>query len=178
MPDDAFKNATRDVTPLRHKPTRRLGRVRTPTPPASHGTPPAPLTQSSPLPGFTVRVVDEEGPIVCGYRDGGGQGPLKTLLKGKAKAEATIDLHGLSSGVVTRQLPRKLEEKRLSGMTTVLVIHGKGHHSKGGEGVLGPLVHRLLISAPAARITLAFHTADRTRGGHGATLVKLKKAKP
>lgn len=48
----------------------------------------------------------------------------------------------------------------------MLIIHGKGQHSSGGEAVLKPLVLRYLNGHPAIRATGQAKLED---GGSGAT---------
>jgi len=81
--------------------------------------------------------------------------------------EAEIDLHGLSVEEALLDLDRFLREASRRGLRKVLIIHGKGNHSKEGP-VLPGAVLDLLRSSPLAGET---GTAKRDKGGRGATWV-------
>ena len=90
---------------------------------------------------------------------------------GKLKIEDSIDLHGLTIQEAETALGSFIEGAHKEGLRKVLIIHGKGHHSKNGP-VLGAWVKKYLDSCRRAGKT---GQADKRHGGSGATWVILKK---
>jgi DNA-nicking Smr family endonuclease len=84
--------------------------------------------------------------------------------------QAELDLHGLSGLEAERAIEAFVLEARDRGLSEVLLIHGKGNHSK-GEPVLERVVRSFLEKCPH---TGAFGKADRARGGRGATWVRIR----
>lgn len=88
--------------------------------------------------------------------------------------QATLDFHG--KGILTREeicrlaleFIRDAHRKRL---TRVLIITGKGLHSKEGP-VIGPLLQDFLPSLSEVQTVV---TARRDRGGEGAMEVQLEE---
>ena len=91
----------------------------------------------------------------------------------KGKFRKTIDLHGMISMDAERALSEALAECKRSGITELLIIHGRGAHSAPAEiGVLKKLVHDSLECRYAAAIR-SFGPALPRDGGEGATLARL-----
>jgi DNA-nicking Smr family endonuclease len=84
--------------------------------------------------------------------------------------QAELDLHGLSAPEAEAALAAFVREARASGLSKVLLIHGKGNHSP-GPPVLEGVVRSFLERCPH---TGAFGKADRRRGGRGATWVRIR----
>ena len=78
----------------------------------------------------------------------------------------SLDLHTFSPREVGELLPYYLDECVARGFAEVRVIHGKG------TGALRNSVHALLRRHPHVE---GFDLADETRGGWGATIVRLKR---
>jgi DNA-nicking Smr family endonuclease len=89
-----------------------------------------------------------------------------------ADPQATLDLHGMTSREAEQALEDFVLRCRRRGLGKVLIVHGKGHHSR-GEPVLQRVVRLYLEKSP---YTGAFGPADRRHGGRGATWVMLRKA--
>ncbi len=119
---------------------------------------------------FTVER-DEEW--VQGHRAGQRVGPLRELRGGAAGAEAQLDLHGQRETQAIQSLVRFLRAARANRRQIVRVIHGRGHHSAGGVGVLGDAVVQAITEGDAAPYVLAFVTCSRAQGGPGALLLRL-----
>lgn len=85
--------------------------------------------------------------------------------------EDTLDLHGLTQDKAWSQLELFIERSRARKLRKVLIIHGKGLHTKGSEGVLGELVRRFIEQNK--HLGLSGHP-DREHGGTGATWVIIK----
>jgi DNA-nicking Smr family endonuclease len=88
------------------------------------------------------------------------------------ETQAVLDLHGMSSREAEQALENFIHLARRRGHQKVLIVHGKGHHSK-GEPVLRGVVHRYLEKCP---YTGAFGPATAKQGGRGATWVSLRGA--
>lgn len=84
--------------------------------------------------------------------------------------QASLDLHGMTARDAERELVRFLAVSASRGLEKVLVIHGKGNHSKGDQ-VLGSVVRRVLESSEIAG---SFGHPDRKSGGSGATWAVLR----
>lgn len=89
-----------------------------------------------------------------------------------AEPKATLDFH--NHGVLTEyeicSLAQQFVENALSkGFTKILIITGKGLHSKEGP-VIEPLLREFLPTIPGVRSVL---TARRDRGGEGALEVEI-----
>lgn len=86
--------------------------------------------------------------------------------------EAELDLHGLSLDESLVQLDRFLSEAVQRGLQKVLIIHGKGNHSKTGA-VLPKAVLEYLQKSPVAG---ELGIPRREKGGSGATWVIIKNS--
>jgi len=87
------------------------------------------------------------------------------------QTEGILDLHGRTVQEAEGRLSSFLDESSRMGLRKVLVIHGKGIHSR-GEPVLGRAVRRMLESSP---YTGEFGQASPREGGAGASWVILRK---
>lgn len=100
---------------------------------------------------------------------------LRSLERGEIPDEERIDLHGLRRDAAESALAKRLESARERGLRCVLVIHGRGARSPGGEGVLRDALPDWLTGSSCARHVLAFAPARPALGGEGATLVLLRR---
>lgn len=82
-----------------------------------------------------------------------------------------LDLHGNTTEAARKLLQAFLHEAARRGLRCVLVIHGKGMNSPGGEAVLRRLARHWLMQRTDV---LAFCDAPSGEGGSGAALVLLK----
>jgi DNA-nicking Smr family endonuclease len=100
------------------------------------------------------------------------QGPTR-MRSGHPRAwplDGRIDLHGMNSAEAESALRAFIDESLRTGRRKVLIVHGKGHHSK-DEPVLKRLVRELLEVHPRAGMRGEAKARD---GGSGATWVVLK----
>lgn len=97
------------------------------------------------------------------------RGELRAFLK-KLPPETQIDLHGKTTDESEYLLSEFLKGSVKRGLRKVLIIHGKGNHSKDGP-VLAAWVKRYLESSPVCGET---GNPDKRDGGTGATWVILK----
>ena len=78
--------------------------------------------------------------------------------------DGTLDLHTFRPQEVKSLVHDYLEACRDSGITHLRIVHGKG------TGTLREIVHSQLRASP---LVAHFSLADPSRGGWGATLVRL-----
>ncbi len=97
---------------------------------------------------------------------------FKSLRKLRRQAvQDTLDLHGSPVDAARMLLQQFLSEATQHQLRCVLVIHGKGKNSLGGEAVLRTHTRHWLTQHP---LVLAFCVAPPDLGGGGAALVLLK----
>lgn len=89
----------------------------------------------------------------------------------KCTAEDSLDLHGCQIDAARQLLQQFIFESVQNGLRAVLIIHGKGMNSPGGEAVLRTLTRSWLMQHPQV---LAFCPAPLKDGGSGAVMVLLK----
>jgi DNA-nicking Smr family endonuclease len=87
------------------------------------------------------------------------------------RPQARLDLHGYSAADAEKALNAFLEGAARAGLEKVLVVTGKGVHSK-GEPVLGKTARHVLEASPFAG---RFGVADPENGGSGALWVIVRK---
>ncbi|MBB6479479.1 Smr/MutS family protein [Spirochaeta isovalerica] len=83
----------------------------------------------------------------------------------RRKADSVLDLHGMTTEEARIALNRFIRRSYSTGARKILIIHGKGNHTK-GEAVLKPLVRSILEMSPYIGDT---GTPERRDGGSGAT---------
>ena len=161
---DLFRQALDGVTPL--PPTGRHHHRPAPRYPASR---PADVAQAA---DWLSDPSDADAePLGEFMRDGVSRATLLKLRRGRFPPQDSLDLHGCNSDEARRQLPDFLRHSREQGLRCVVVVHGKGWNSAGGEGVLKIRVRHWLTQCADA---LAFCEAPPAMGGGGAVLVLLK----
>lgn len=103
----------------------------------------------------------------------------RSLIRGKLRPDARIDLHGMTLAVAKAQLTGFILRAQAAGHRLVLVITGKG---RGDEGPLpvrsGALRHEVphwLHMAPVAQAVLQVVPAHVRHGGGGAYYVYLRR---
>jgi DNA-nicking Smr family endonuclease len=90
-----------------------------------------------------------------------------------SEPQASFDFHGrgvLSKEDIVVRTTEFVRECSQRGFKKILIITGKGLHSKSGP-VVGPLVQDILMSLPNVQ---SVETARRDRGGEGALEVQLQ----
>ena len=100
---------------------------------------------------------------------------LRKLRRGQFPLDGRVDLHGLHASDAKAALYTFLRKMRDQRELCVLVIHGKGEHSPGGQGILRGELAAWLSQGQAAEHVAAFASAQETDGGHGATYVLLRR---
>ena len=102
-------------------------------------------------------------------------GVVRKLKRGEFAVQAHLDLHGLLKDEAKRQLEAFLTSSRQAGKRCVLVVHGRGLHSKDQVPVLKEALKRWMGTDRFARHVLAFATARQHDGGAGAVYVLLRR---
>lgn len=104
---------------------------------------------------------------------------LKRLRKGEYAIQAHIDLHGLTRQEAKEALAPFLHQSQLKGHRCVLVVHGRGMHSKDRIPILKEAVRAWFERGKGAigKRVLAFTSARPVDGGLGAMYVLLRKPK-
>jgi DNA-nicking Smr family endonuclease len=101
---------------------------------------------------------------------------VRKLRRGEFAVQGHVDLHGLTREEAKREVEAFLRGARNAGKRCVLVVHGRGLHSKDQLPVLKDALRTWLSTARFARHVLAFATARPVDGGGGALYVLLRRA--
>jgi DNA-nicking Smr family endonuclease len=138
-----------------------------------------------PLPASPVRVaefppevkltVDGDGQRYAARSAGVSHAQISALRAGNVRAEATVDLHGMTVEPAVVALRKFLLESRQLARRCVLVVHGKGTHSEHGAPLREAVVQQLL--GPLSGFVHALASAAPADGGDGATYVMLRGAR-
>jgi len=88
----------------------------------------------------------------------------------KKRADAVVDLHGLTRDEAWVRLDLFFAQARREGAEKVLIVHGKGNHSD-GEAILKRTVREYIERSPHTGESGQAPTAS---GGSGATWVVIK----
>jgi len=100
---------------------------------------------------------------------------IRKLRKGEFAVQAHVDLHGLLKDEAKAALEAFLARSRQDGKRCVLVVHGRGLHSKDQVPVLKEALKRWMHTGRFARHVLGFSSARPHDGGTGAMYVLLRK---
>lgn len=98
---------------------------------------------------------------------------LRKLRRGVWTIQDRLDLHGNNTDAARRLLQEFLYQAQQRDLRCVLVIHGKGMNSQGGQGVLRKLTRHWLTQHAQV---LAYCDAPPREGGSGAVVLLLKAA--
>jgi DNA-nicking Smr family endonuclease len=159
-----FADAMRDVRPLAGRKA-----LRPPAPPP--GVPPR-RDRNAPR----RFLVESSGEALAARAEDVSRALLARLRRGDPAPEREVDLHGLFARDAEQRLARELAEADRTGARCLLVIHGRGIHSRAGA-VLRDALPEWLARGPHADRVMAFAAAPRSLGGPGATLVLLRRAR-
>jgi DNA-nicking Smr family endonuclease len=106
-------------------------------------------------------------------RDGVQHGVFKKLKQGRYKQEARLDLHRMTVDVARVEVFNFIVECHQYDLRSLIIIPGKGSHSKANEALLKSYVNRWL---PELDEVQAFCSAQPQHGGLGAVYVLLAKS--
>jgi DNA-nicking Smr family endonuclease len=100
---------------------------------------------------------------------------VQKLKRGEYALQGHVDLHGLTRAEAKEALEKFLLAARQGGRRCVLVVHGRGLHSKDQIPILKESVQTWLSRGRLAKIVLAFASARPHDGGAGAVYVLLRR---
>jgi len=121
---------------------------------------------------FDIADTDE---FIEGRVTGLDQAILRKLRRGDYAVQGHLDLHGLTREEAKGAVDAFLREARRAGKRCVLLVHGRGLHSRDQLPVLKEALRSWLGHARFARHVLAFATARPADGGAGAVYVLLRR---
>lgn len=119
--------------------------------------------------------VSDSDEFIEGWITGFDHGIVRRLRRGDFAVQGHLDLHGLTKDEAKLAAERFLKESRERGKRCVLLVHGRGLHSKDQVPVLKEALKRWLATARFGKHVLAFATARPNDGGAGAVYVLLRK---
>ena len=99
---------------------------------------------------------------------------MKELLAGRIRPEEHVDLHGLTRPKARKHLAEAIASARAEGQRCLLIIVGRGRHSRDGEGVLRAEIPGWLSHPDLADQIAAFGPALPRDGGRGALYVLME----
>jgi DNA-nicking Smr family endonuclease len=117
----------------------------------------------------------ESDEYVEGMRVGLDPRLVTRLRRGEFSVQAHIDLHGMYQADAKEKLTQFIVESVQKGLRAVLVVHGRGLRSPGGQGVLKHAAAQWLSHGVMGGYVLAFTTAQAYDGGAGAMWVLLRR---
>ncbi len=100
---------------------------------------------------------------------------VRKLRRGEFAIQSHVDLHGLLKDEAKAALESFLARSRQQGKRCVLIVHGRGLHSKDQVPVLKDALKGWMHTARFARHVLGFSSARPHDGGTGAIYVLLRK---
>jgi DNA-nicking Smr family endonuclease len=101
---------------------------------------------------------------------------VRRLRRGEFAVQGHIDLHGMTREEAKHAVDEYLRKARRAGKRCVLLVHGRGIHSKDQVPILKDALRSWLATARFGRHVLAFATARPVDGGGGALYVLLRRA--
>jgi DNA-nicking Smr family endonuclease len=174
--DDLWRAATSGVRPVARGPDR----VAPPPPPPASGKFWHPDLEAIDQLRALVRGdapfdLSDSDEFVEGWVKGLDPGVVRKLRRGDFAVQAHLDLHGLTRDEAKREVDAFLRASRSAGKRCVLVVHGRGSHSRDQVPVLKEALRSWLATNRFARQVLAFATARPADGGPGAIYVLLRR---
>ena len=163
--DELFRKALEGVTPL--MPSKRAATLPSPKPLSRPARKPA----HAPIQDALSDHGAEDTLLTEFYRPGISRMTLRKLRRGQWPVQDNLDLHGLRSDEARKLLLEFLRDATEQGLRCVSVIHGKGWHTDGGEGILKRRTRHWLTQCAEV---LAFCETPPQEGGGGAVKVLLK----
>jgi len=121
---------------------------------------------------FELTETDE---YVEGARIGLDPRLVTRLRRGEFSVQAHIDLHGMTQVDAREALTHFILDSVRKGRRAVLVVHGRGLRSPGGQPVLKHATAQWLSHGTIGGYVLAFTTARAYDGGAGAVWVLLRR---
>lgn len=119
--------------------------------------------------------VTETAEYTEGARVGVDPRLVTRLRRGQFSVQAHIDLHGMIQAAARDALAAFVVESVHKGRRCVLVVHGRGRGSPGGQPILKRASVQWLSRGSLSGYILAFTTARLADGGAGALYVLLRR---
>jgi DNA-nicking Smr family endonuclease len=156
-----------------------------------HAPPPAPPQVTGPVWHPDLEAVDALRALISGdapfdladsdeYIEGRvaglDQSIVAKLRRGEFAVQGHLDLHGMTREEAKGAVNDYLRRSRQGGKRCVLLVHGRGTHSKDQLPVLKDALRTWLATNRFGRHVLAFATARPVDGGAGAIYVLLRRA--
>ncbi len=124
-----------------------------------------------PLVGEPLELLDPTA-VIEFKRSGVQHGVYKNLRLGKYTIDARLDLHRLTVERARQMVYQFVRDCVANDVRTALITHGKGE----GRETKALLKSHVALWLPQIDDVLAYHTAQKHHGSHGATYVLLKKS--
>jgi len=171
--DEEFKQATRDVQPLRAPRRVKLSRTHAaPIPEQTRRDERAALAESLAGPRSIDDAIDS-GEELAFLREGLSRQVLRKLRRGHWVVQDELDLHGMNRVQAAHAVAEFLRHCRARRFRCVRIVHGKGLGSRNREPVLKGKLRKWLALRDEV---LAYCQAPAADGGSGALLVLLKSS--
>jgi DNA-nicking Smr family endonuclease len=113
--------------------------------------------------------------FIEGASPGTDRNLLRALRRGDFSLQGRLDLHGMTQTEAKEAVERFLTESRRARKRCVLIVHGRGLHSKDEIPVLKQQLKAWLSQKRIGQMVLAFATAKPQDGGTGAVYVLLRR---
>ena len=120
--------------------------------------------------------ISDSDEFIEGRVSGLDQSIVAKLRSGEFAVQGHLDLHGLTRDEARGAVEDFLRRSRQAGKRCVLLVHGRGTHSKDQLPVLKDALRAWLSTHRFGRQVLAFATARPADGGAGAIYVLLRRA--
>ncbi|XXF75530.1 Smr/MutS family protein [Myxococcaceae bacterium GXIMD 01537] len=121
---------------------------------------------------FDVADSDE---FIEGAAPGTDRNLMRALRRGDFSVQGHLDLHGLTQQEAKDAVERFLTSSRAARRRCVLIVHGRGLHSKDQVPILKERLKVWLSQKRIGQMVLAFATARPHDGGAGAVYVLLRR---
>lgn len=119
--------------------------------------------------------ISDSDEFIEGAAEGLDRRILRSLKRGDYAVHGHVDLHGMTRETAREAVETFIADARRRGHRCVLIVHGRGLHSKDQIPVLKGLLKSWLERGRIAKSILAFCTARPHDGGAGAVYVLLRR---
>ena len=120
--------------------------------------------------------ISDSDEFIEGRVTGIDPGIVAKLRRGEFAVQGYLDLHGMTREEAKAAVDDFLRRARQGGKRCVLLVHGRGTHSRDQLPVLKDALRTWLATNRFGRHVLAFATARPVDGGAGAVYVLLRRA--
>lgn len=100
---------------------------------------------------------------------------VRKLRRGEYAVQEHLDLHGLNREEARKEVAKFIKASQKRGLRCVLIVHGRGFHSKDQIPVLKEKIKSWLTRGSIGTLVLAFTSARQYDGGTGAVYVLLRR---